>query len=1528
MTYSLEAMHPELAQWFSSRFGQPTDVQLRAWAAIGAGQHTLIAAPTGSGKTLAALMPCLDQVVRDKLADPDTAKSGVRILYITPLKALNNDIHHHAVNFVQQLASSAADSERWPAITVGVRTGDTPQSARNRMLRKPPDMLVTTPESLYLLLTSVKGREMLRSVQHLIVDEIHDLAADRRGSHLSLSLERLTERCEQPPQRIGVSATQKPIERIAQFLGGWEASGAATGVGGELLVAQLLAASNNHPLGYRPRLVDVIESAMPKAMELSVTMPDPATPAKGRDGVWIPLMDRILRAMEGCRSVLVFVNSRRLAERLVLRLNDYVGYEMARSHHGSLAREKRLEVERMLKDGELRCLIATSSLELGIDVGHIDRVIQIDSPLNAASGIQRIGRAGHSVGDTANGIVIARHRGALPEIAVLARQIRERDIEAIRPPLNALDVLSQQVTAMVAMDDWHPDALHRLIARSDSYHTFPRERLDSMLQVLAGYFPFVRPLIDWDRTTGWLRKRGVSMMSAVSGAGTIPSSSNYPVHHVESRAQLGELDEEYVHESRVGDVFQLGTHSWMIREISHDRLYVSEATNRLSEIPFWKAEPGSRSFELGERIGQFLTELIERLKLGGPPSTLAQGESIVHDKSGTLTQHQSSDQGESETKTGSSAIQPKPISLPAAPPQLDTIDWLQREFTFDAAAAEQLISLVRAQHAASRVPTHRRIVIEYFRDTTDQTHVIVHTLWGRRFNRTWLMALERQFDRLLPYRIYGAAKDNGIEFVMPEWDRSWLHAIWQVTSANLESLLLEAIPGSPQLPIAFRHIAETSLLLSRSYGRTPLWQKRIRSEELLKEAVVYADQFPFLREAMDRSLYEELDVARVKQVLDQIAEGEIEVDVVKSEFPSPFAGQFLSDYISSKIYEGDSLGADLQLQLLSLNKELAGELFGADSIRQSIEPAIVEAERARLESSDRMPESDDDLWKLLKRRGDMTADELRLAVGPAYEQVEDWTRQLLHSGRISRIALAGEERYICSDEQDTYTGFPESAASRVFILNRYIENVIAFRTEEFVKRFGLSAAQCEAIISHWLQEERIEAAPFAAPDESGLWTSRKIASRIVRLSIRELRKQAEPTDPARWCAAMITKHRLDGGEPLRGTDGLRTVIGQLQGLFLPLPHWESIILPSRITDYRKEDLDLLCASGEVVWIGKKEPGEKEGRIAFFLAEAKELYAPYVLQREQYESSPADPELYDRLRNKGASFLTALSRELDRRPSELLDGLIELVWQGLASNDQFAPMRLHARTAGSRARTLEKTGSGLGRWYAVESLADDNTIPADETAVRWAHHLLEVQGVVTKESVSGHIPVSWDTMVGVFKQLEEWGLVTRGMFIRDVPSLQFATKEWAASLRQSANRTNGSWTLLNSVDPANPYGLAVPWPDVPGAAFARKPGNYIVMDGERWLFWIERYGRKITVMDSNPATNGQATGANNDSPNDGDYKQLTSIFRTLIRRHRLSKVVIESWNGRQAANTDVGRMLTTLGAERDRDSLVFWPSTLK
>jgi ATP-dependent Lhr-like helicase len=1139
-------------------------------------------------------------------------------------------------------------------------------------------------------------------------------------------------------------------------------------------------------------------------------------------------------------------------------LNDYCGGDFASSHHGSISREQRLEVERRLKAGDLKCLIATSSLELGIDVGQIDLVIQIDSPLAAATGIQRIGRAGHGVGEVSRGVIIVRQRSTLPEVAVLSRMIREREIEPIVIRRNPIDVLNQQIVAMIAADDWTVDQLFQLVRGSDCYHTLTRDRLTALLRVLSGYYPFVRPLIDWDLDTDRLSSRSSSRMAAIMGTGTIPGSANYPVYHMDSQIQLGELDEEYVHESKVGELFQLGAQSWTIREIRNDRILVSETANRISEIPFWRSEGLGRSFGLGERVGVFLAEICARLE----------------------DRHA----------------------------DVDTVDWLEQMYGFDALASDSLIQLIRKQQAASAVPTHRSVVVEHYQDAMNQTHVILHNVWGRRLNRTWQIVLEHEIERKLQQSPYMGAKDNGIEMIFKEWDPDWLSSIWRAAVSAVDPILMEAMGRSPMFAITFRRMAEVGLLLSRQFTRTPMWQKRLRSEELLKEVLPYAEQFPFFEAAITECFEEHLDADGLKYVLGGLESGAIEVKITESRFPSPWANQFMWDYVNTQIYESDALSSELQMQVMNINREMAGAVFGSAAVGVVYEPEVVAAERQRLQGK---PQSPDELAALLKRRGDLSNAELEEAYG---EQAETWIQQLEAQGVVIRLQVGGETRWICRDEKDTYELFPHDPASVTFVLGRYIDGRLSFSEADLGRRYLLSEVQTAQLMRKWEQERRIERTPFSKADlayeaDEIQWSGSKVCDRITRLSLQHFRNAGEPVAPARLGLMLLQRHHLLPGQQMKGFDSLRHAVTLLQGVFLPYSQWEQLIFPSRVAGYQKADLDLLCASGEVIWMGRKEANEKEGKIAFFLADSASLYSPFM----PTTTETAHPELLALLRTRGASFLTRLSTETGLVPSVLLAQLFDLVWEGHISNDQWSPLRNYSAAKG---KLNPKMGSGLGRWYPVESLGSA-VIPLEESALAWVRHLLQNHGIITKEVVSQYAPFLWDNMLKVLKRLEELGTLTRGLFVQGVQSMQFMERDVIGMLRQqdeaqSTVEDTDRAVAVHAADPADVFGTVVPWPEVDGIHFTRKQGNFLVYHRGMWVCWLENYGRKIVFLRD-------------------DYNQnpelLLPIFRQMLDYGKSRKIVIDSWNGQQAVDSPEGQLLLKRGAERDRNSIVFWPSTL-
>lgn len=1533
--------HPVIQAWFNKSFGEPTDVQKQAWSSIKRGEHTLIAAPTGSGKTLAALLPCLDRIIQAPGSEKQEER-GVKVLYVTPLKALNNDIHHHLFRFAAEMSAVAREEQLdWRDFKIGVRTGDTAQSTRASMLRTPPDVLVTTPESLYLMLTSLKAREILRTVRQVIVDEIHDLAAGRRGVHLSLSLERLSAMCGLSPQRIGVSATQKPLERVAQFLGGWEREerdnpSERSGSGHADRAEQTPVEELSDDMAM-PRSVQIVESTMERRLRVEVTMPKKGgIRAKNKEAVWTPLVERLAELMEGSRSVLVFVNNRRLCERLTLRLNDHMGYDMAQSHHGSVSRERRLQVESMLKTGELRCLVATSTLELGIDVGYVDLVIQIDSPKEAAAGIQRVGRAGHAVGGESRGVFVIRSRGDLPEAAVLAQAVALRDIEDIRIPRLSLDVAAQQTVAAVAAsargEPWTPEGLYRLFLQSDCYRGFPYERFTAMLEVLSGVYPFARPLIRWDREEGLLYPLPASSMAASMGAGTIQQSSAFPVHHAESRQHLGELDEEYVYESRVGDTFQLGTHSWSIVSIRHDRVYVKESSNPMSEIPFWRAEAGGRSSLVGQRIGMLLSELGEACRRPGQEGA--------------------------------------------------ALRKLEEDHRLDAAAAGELMSYVASQVKHSAVPTHTLIVAEHYKDDGERHHLVVHSLLGKRINRTWELILRARFQTLCPYPVYSTARDDGIEFVFPEWDGGWAEEVARISPAQAERALWEVLPSTSMLGKAFRQIAETSLLLSRGFERQSSWKKRFLSERLLKDALPFAEGFPFLREAYTVCMEEELDMPGFLQLLEGLRTGAVLIRTVDSIAPSPFAVRFIGDYAQTALYESDALGRDVQLRLLNLNRSLATEWFGD----HGLSALISEESRAAVRDSLERPEwlgsflsrskdvsgqavgqdqveidkeneeaqhelATDREWallRLLKEFGDLSLEELvqvwhggtgdrSLAFEGGGSKPAEMLERLATAKQVMAIRLGGEERWICRDEADWYARFPHSKEAAAFIVRRYMDRVLSFTPQELALRYGIEEDTVQSWLENWRQEGLVEPAPQAEAGQTGLYASSKVAERLVRASIRDFRSRNGSVDPERYAAYLMQIHRLMPGRQLNGQEGLLEAISLLQGLYMPLSWWEGCLFPWRVADYRPAMLDQLSASGEIFWLGLKEPQEKEGRIAFFLPQHREAAQPFI--RRAAASACSQPELLALLERKGASFLTSLARDTGEQPSALMERLLDLVWEGRVSNDQFAPLRTPQAKGGKAKPGAFR--SGFGRWYAVEPSAavgagelgiegaagaaairaiDDDGIQA--AALQFCRSWIARFGVLVRGISGSWAPFAWDRIIDVLRQLEDWGMVIRGFYVGGIESMQFSTKEQVEALQALPRSLEGQPVMVPAIDPANPFGSWLDWPELSHIHFARKPGNFLVYRNGRWVLWIENYGKHIVPIPSEESMDSSHT--------EGAASQaglLAFVLKQIMVRHHLRKITVERWDGMSTIASPVSEVLQAIGGERDAKGIIFWPSSL-
>ncbi|MGZ8501935.1 MAG: DEAD/DEAH box helicase, partial [Candidatus Limnocylindrales bacterium] len=966
----LDVFGPAVRDWFTASFPAPTSAQAEGWAAISAGRHTLIHAPTGSGKTLAAFLWCLDELVRAPSPPPSREHPGsVRVLYVSPLKALSYDIERNLRAPLAGIALAAGRrGDPVPSISVGLRTGDTSAEERRLLSRRPPDILITTPESLYLLLTS-QARESLRSVEHVIIDEVHAIAGTKRGAHLALSLERLEalRAADAPPlQRIGLSATQRPLDTIARFLGG-------TGPGRE---------------------VRIVDAGTRKPLELSVVVPvedmgrlgeplpleeQPGGPAAGpeaRVSIWPAIHPRILELIRAHRSTIVFCNSRRLAERLAQRLNELAGEELVRAHHGSIAREQRVAIEEALKDGRLPAIVATSSLELGIDMGAVDLVIQVESPTSVARGLQRIGRAGHQVDAPSRGVIFPKYRGDLLEAAVVTERMHAGSIETTTVPRNPLDVLAQQLVAMTVMDRWTVDDLHATVTRAMPYETLGREAFEGVLAMLAGAYPSdefaeLKARVTWDRLTGVVEGRRDARVVAVTSGGTIPDRGLYGVFLVGDPGtpgrRVGELDEEMVYESRVGEVFTLGASSWRIEEISHDRVVVSPAPGEPGKLPFWHGDAVGRPIELGRALGAFVGEVEADLGRGPRGRTAALAR-------------------------------------------------LGEKHDLDALAAENLVAYLEDEReVVGALPTDRRVVVERFRDELGDWRLCLLTPFGGRVHAPWALALEARIGERSGAEVQTIWSDDGIAIRLPDGELDGIDELLFPDPDEIEELVVGKVADSALFAARFRENAARALLLPRRRPgtRTPLWQQRQRAADLLAVASRYGS-FPILVETYRECLSDVFDLPALREVLGGIARREVAVHRVETVHASPFASSLLFDYVAAYMYEGDAPLAERRAQALTLDRDLLRELLGQEELRELLDPAALADLELALQalSDERRATTVDQLHDLLRRVGDLTEAEVaaRCAV-PATEGV-GWLGELAAGRRAVAVRIAGEVRWI------------------------------------------------------------------------------------------------------------------------------------------------------------------------------------------------------------------------------------------------------------------------------------------------------------------------------------------------------------------------------------------------------------------------------------------------------------------------------------------------------------------------------------
>jgi len=1423
----LDLFHAPVRDWFLSSFGAPTKPQELGWPPIAAGESTLLLAPTGSGKTLAAFLAAIDRL----LFEPVPPKSArCRVLYISPLRALAVDVER---NLRAPLVGITHAAERAGAAVnvpgVAIRTGDTPSRERARFAREPADIFITTPESLYLVLTSA-AREALRSIDTVIVDEIHALVGTKRGAHLALSLERLEALAGHRIQRIGLSATQRPLDEVARFLGGFEA--------GQPRPVRIVEAGTGKRLDLRVEIAveDMAHPGTPAERSESGARRDtvvsvssgPAAAADARISIWPAIYPLVVDLIRQHRSTLIFVNSRRLAERLASALNDVAGEVIAHAHHGSIAREQRLEIEDGLKSGKLPAIVATSSLELGIDMGAIDLVIQVESPPSVASGIQRIGRAGHRIDLPSKGVILPKYRGDLLACAALTERMYAGAVEPLRYPRNALDVLSQQIVAMTAMDDWRVDELDETVRRAAPFAELTRSMLEQVLDMLSGRYPSdefaeLRPRVVWDRLAGVVRAREGAKRTAITNGGTIPDRGLYGVFLLgaeKGKGRVGELDEEMVFETRVGETILLGASSWRVQDITHDRVIVSPAPGTPGKMPFWKGETVARPLEFGRAIGA----LTRSLRAEAPDAAVAR-------------------------LVGSHAL--------------------------DEGAALNLLAYLRDQEAATgAVPDDRTIVVERYLDEMGDWRVCVLSPFGGRVHAPWAMAIAAGSavspggsagPRLSDPDVDVMWSDDGIVARFPASDAP--PAVdWMLPDPDaVEEVVIGRLAQTALFAGRFREAAGRALLLPRRWPgqRAPLWQTRRRAAELLQVASRFGS-FPIVLEAYRECLQDVFDMPALVELLGAIRRREIRVVGVESRTPSPFAASLMFNYVANFIYEGDAPLAERRAQALAVDPAQLRELLGEVELRELLDAdALDELERSLQHlTPERAAKSLDATHDLLLRLGDLSAGELEArGADPA------WIAELDRSRRIVRLTIGGEERFIAAEDAGRYRdaigaplplglpdGFLESSAEPlVDLVRRYGRTRGPFVATDLARRLGTGVAPILAALRTLNAAGAMVEGEFRPGRSGAEWCDAGVLRTLRQRSLARLRREVEPVEQQAFARFAVAWHGLDAPKRGRADAAIIAVVEQLQGAAIVASELESRVLPARVAEYDPRELDALLSSGAVVWYGQGSLGPGDGRVALALAE----HAP--LLRSEPESRPTG-EVHDRireqLRTRGASFFPQiLGATGGGFAPDTLDALWDLVWSGEATNDTLAPLRGFLAPRVQRGRTaLRSRGlppESAGRW----SLVDAGTASATERVAARVRQLLERHGVVTREAVQAEGAAGgFAAIYGVLKAMEDGGRARRGYFVAGCGATQFALPGAVERLRTFREPSEEPRAFaLAATDPANLYGAALPWPDNAAGKPTRSAGALVVLVDGALAAWLARGERALlTFLDDEGA----------------------------------------------------------------------------
>lgn len=1403
--------HPLIRDWFQDRFGEPTEPQKQGWPQIASGRNTLIAAPTGSGKTLAAFLVCIDQLWRD--ASAGQLDDTIHVVYVSPLKALSNDIDRNLQTPLAELSDRAKSlGIEPPEIRTALRTGDTPAAQRQSMLRRPPHILVTTPESLFILLTSQKSRELLRSVRTVIVDEIHALARDKRGSHLALSLERLTALCDRPPVRIGLSATQRPIEDIARFLAG----------------------PTTEP-------VEVIDVGHVRQLDLAIETPPSELSAVCSHEQWGEVYQRLCELITSHRSTLVFVNTRRLAERVGHQLREILGDEAVASHHGSLAREIRLSAEQRLKNGQLKAIVATASLEMGIDIGYIDLVCQIGSPRSIATFLQRIGRSGHSLGRIPKGRLFPLTRDELLECLAMVRAVGRRELDRIEIPVAPLDILAQQVVAAVACEDWNESQLYELVRKAWPYRELPREEFDRIIHLLSeGVTPNNRrgAYLHRDRIHQMLRPRRGARLAAITSGGAIPDTAEYRVVIDPDGTFVGKLDEDFAIESLAGDVFLLGNNSWRIKHVRAGEVVVTDAEGAAPSIPFWLGEGPGRTIELSEQVSQLRTDVAHWQARGDSANDI----------------------------------------------QLQ----LQNECGATPHSAQQANEYIQAQVAALGVmPSRKQIVFERFFDESGGMQLVIHAPLGQRINRAWGLALRKRFCRSFDFELQAAATDNGLLLSLSPQHSFPIDSLFKMLGPhNGEQLLQQAVLVQPMFQVRWRWNVTRALMVLRQQNgkRVPPHMIRFRTDDLLAAAFpetvgclenhhgdVEIPDHPLVKQTMYDCLHEAMDVNRWIGLLGDIRSGGVELLARDTREPSPFCHEILNAYPYAFL-DGAPL-EERRTRAVSSRRT-----FTAEEVRDlaKLDPAAVAQVR-------------EEAWPLV-RNSEELHDVLHNMVVLLDREIEPWSEfrnALVAEGRATAARLENGQLFWVAAERlpiaralypnvdlEPALQLPDELdvpVEQTAALVELIRGRVAVRGPVLAAELAAELALEEGHVTSAL--EVIESSGnvlrgyFSSPNNSANqgvvensppnsdkstpeWCDRRLLSRIHRLTLDGLRQKIKPVAPEDFLRFLVRRHRIHTASQWSGPLGLREAIGMLQGFEAAAGAWEKQILSARVAEYDPQWLDHLFLSGEVLWGRLRQPKRDEQRST--VAALTRVVPISLMLREDlpWLVAPADPAMSDavdgRLRghsqrvlellsSRGALFFQELKSQAQLLPAHLDEALRELAARGLVTCDGFAAVRSFVRESKSSRRHSDRSrlGSSMnapaGRWSRFPGELGE--LLGEERLTRWCRLLLNRYGVIFRDLLTREACApGWHELVPILRRMELRGDIRGGRFVLGVAGEQFAAESAVEQLRATRDEADDDfWVLLSAADPLNLCGIVGSGPRVTAT-----PKNSVILRGGRFV----------------------------------------------------------------------------------------------